>query len=270
MIEADPDGAVELFFDGVNVLETTATGATIGVGLADDAAATLDVGEENKSRGILNLFGNATGANGALINLHVGDAYDSVNEYFTLQVYQDDLTFSSEEGVQYMKFVGGASNKYVKLMYQGLAVVSTDADGLLMAASASIEFNPVPTNDVEWSGEMTTLQVDTNATGIGAALYMESDGNLDESDADAAATMPVRCLALEAGTGAGLKVLMRGFIRDDSWTWTVGGTIYASETTGEMTQTAPAGSGDQVQVLGFATHANRMYFNPEYTLIEVA
>jgi len=37
-----------------------------------------------------------------------------------------------------------------------------------------------------------------------------------------------------------------------------------------MTQTPPSDSGDQVQALGFATHADRMYFNPNSTVLEIA
>ena len=58
-------------------------------------------------------------------------------------------------------------------------------------------------------------------------------------------------------------------MRDDTWTWTVGGLIYVSTTTGTLTQTAPSGTGDQVQVVGYATHADRMYFNPSLVLVEV-
>ena len=111
--------------------------------------------------------------------------------------------------------------------------------------------------------------VDTNSVGISSALYMASDGNFDEADADAAATMPCSALALQSGTGV-KEVMTQGYITNYSWSWTVGGLIYASTTAGELTQTAPSGSGDQVQVVGFATHTDRIFFNPNYMLIEIA
>ena len=50
------------------------------------------------------------------------------------------------------------------------------------------------------------------------------------------------------------------------------GLIYLS-TTGTsgntLTQTAPSGSGDIVQILGVATHADRIFFNPSLTYAEV-
>ena len=117
-------------------------------------------------------------------------------------------------------------------------------------------------------GMIVTLTVDTNASGVGAPLYMASDGNYDVADADAAGTMPCTALALETDTGS-KKVLLVGYIRNDGWNWTVGGYIYVSTVAGALTQTAPTGSGDQVQIVGYATNADRMYFYPNIGTVEV-
>jgi hypothetical protein len=105
---------------------------------------------------------------------------------------------------------------------------------------------------------------------FGEVLYQKSDGKLWKSDADAFSTMPVIAMAAAVisadGTG---NVLKMGYVRDDSWNWTVGGLIFASTTGGALTQTAPSGSGDQVQALGYAYSADIMYFNPSMTVIEL-
>ena len=132
-----------------------------------------------------------------------------------------------------------------------------------------IELDPTPTSDDSGSGIMSTVTVDTNATGIGAALYVASDGNLDEADASAAATMPCSALALETGTGS-KKVLLLGYMRNDGWNWTPGGIIYVSDTAGGLTQTVVSGSGEQAQEVGIATHADRMFFNPSYAMVEMS
>ena len=132
----------------------------------------------------------------------------------------------------------------------------------------SVIWDPEPSTNLKATGDIATMQVDTNGTGFGAALYMASDGHYDEADADAAATMPCTVLALETGAGA-KKVLLKGFIRNDSWNWTPGALLYVSTTAGALTATKPAGSGDQVQVVGYATHADRIYFNPNYAIAEV-
>lgn len=118
-------------------------------------------------------------------------------------------------------------------------------------------------------GLVDSVTVDTNATGFRAALYMASDGNYDEADASATSTMPVTALAIDTGTGTGKTILLQGYIRDDTWAWTPGGLIYASETTGALTQTVPTTSGAQVQVVGWAKSADVMYFNPSLVLVEI-
>jgi hypothetical protein len=81
--------------------------------------------------------------------------------------------------------------------------------------------------------------------------------------------MPCQALALEAGTGT-KKVLKYGYMRNDGWNWTIGGLVYTSTALGELTQSAPSGSGDQVQIVGYAVSADVLFFNPNYSLVEIA
>lgn len=105
---------------------------------------------------------------------------------------------------------------------------------------------------------------------IGNLLYLKSDGEWYKADADAATTMPGMRIALEAkNDGEACKMLVYGWFRDDSFNWTVGGLVYASCTAGEMTQTAPSGTGDQVQGVGVAYHADKMFFCPSPVTAEV-
>lgn len=112
------------------------------------------------------------------------------------------------------------------------------------------------------------------AVAFGDVCYVAADGDLEFADADAAATMPGFAMALAAiNAAASGEWLLRGFARNDAWTWTPGGLIYVSvtATTGNtLTQTAPSGAGDQVQIVGIATHADRMWFNPSLVLVEIA
>jgi hypothetical protein len=127
-----------------------------------------------------------------------------------------------------------------------------------------------PGSDLTASGDTTTMNVTGNTVGIGSALYMTSGGDgLDEADADWFATMPCRVLALETGTGQDKSVLLKGFIRNDSWSWTPGLSVYVSTTVGTLTQTPPAGSGDQVQTVGWAHRSNVLYFDPDKTVVEI-
>lgn len=102
-------------------------------------------------------------------------------------------------------------------------------------------------------------------------VYFHSDGEWHKTDADAVATAEgMLAISLEAkNDGQVMNVALPGcFVRDDSWTWTVGGEIYLDTVTaGGLTQTAPSGTDDVVRVVGHATHANRMFFYPDQTII---
>ena len=121
---------------------------------------------------------------------------------------------------------------------------------------------------VNISGISSYGTVAANTTGLGAALFMNSDGNYEEADADDVATMPCVALALETGTG-NKKILLQGYITNESWTWTPGGLVYVSPDTGELTQTIPLTSGQQVQIVGYASGTNTVFFNPNLMLIEI-
>jgi hypothetical protein len=148
----------------------------------------------------------------------------------------------------------------------GGAVLLTEGSALDIATPL------LPTTDHTATG--LTAQMLAGGT-IGAFETVCIHTTTDEvviSDADAIATMPVIGIAPAAiaDTNTG-TILLQGFIRDDTWNWTLGGILYADNTTaGGMTQTAPSGSGDFVQVVGVALSADVVYFNPSLTMVEVA
>jgi len=77
--------------------------------------------------------------------------------------------------------------------------------------------------------------------------------------------------AATISAGASGSYLVLGIARDDTWAWTVGGLIYGTitGTTGNtLSQTAPTGANDVIQIMGVATHADRMFFNPQLVQIE--
>jgi len=144
-------------------------------------------------------------------------------------------------------------------VYNAVGMVLTDGD---------IQLQQAPSTDGDVSG-VTTSGTTANVTAVGQGLYMKSDGTWDLGKADADSTMPVEALSTTSSTGV-QKVLTYGFIRNDAWDWTPGGLVYASDATaGALTQTIPTANGSQVQIVGVATHADRMFFNPNYILTEL-
>ena len=102
--------------------------------------------------------------------------------------------------------------------------------------------------------------------------YIKSDGKLWKAKADVIATSSAICLALESkNADQACKVLLLGVVRDDDFAFTVGGLIYLSAATaGLLTQTAPSGEDNVIQILGVATHADRFLLNPQLVQVEYA
>mgnify|MGYP001327320960 CR=1 FL=1 len=104
-------------------------------------------------------------------------------------------------------------------------------------------------------------------------LYEGADGKWYLADADASATMPAMRMAVGSGVdGGAVNTITRGVVRNDSWTWTIGMPIYVSTTgtTGNtLTQTAPSGELDVIQIVGYAISSTTMYFAPSPITVEV-
>jgi len=129
--------------------------------------------------------------------------------------------------------------------------------------------NPAPTSDHTANGLKTTDTVGENVV-FGDLLYMKSDGKYWKADADQASLMPGVVMALETilADAAG-ALLHKGYVRDDTWSWTPGDILYAGNTAGSLQVPAPSGSGDQVQIVGYAVTADIIFFNPQLVMVEV-
>lgn len=124
----------------------------------------------------------------------------------------------------------------------------------------NIEWGTILTANSTYSGETMSVTVDTNSIGVGALLAQGADFHFDEADANSITSSYNLCLALEAGTGT-KKVLLKGQYCNTSWNWSYG-PIYASETTGLLTQSLPLTEDAVVAVVGWALSADTIYFSP--------
>lgn len=135
-----------------------------------------------------------------------------------------------------------------------------------------VHFDSTPA-DNKVSGTTATFTAAESLT-IGDVCYLNSAGKM--AKATAAAEGTARCVAIAAAgiTGDETGVfLLKGFFQCTGSfpTYTVGGAIYTPEGSGGApTQTAPSTDGDFVQVIGYATSADAIYFDPDNTIIEVA
>ncbi len=166
--------------------------------------------------------------------------------------------FSTDGGVTFtdaMKFIGDDGAGSGDFKADGTVPMTGNLD---LGGNSLIFINP--TANLTACGLIKTVTVDTNGVGVGAALCLSADGHFDEADADDPATLPCEAIALETGTGS-KKVLLWGYIKNTSWSFTVGGALYVSGTQGTLTQTAPA-SNKYTHVRGVAVAADTIKFAP--------
>ena len=136
----------------------------------------------------------------------------------------------------------------------------------------SICFDSVINVDHKSNGISMEVTVGNAGLGFMDCAYVDTAGKFASADASATGTMPVVAFHPH-GTKTEdevTRVIIQGIIRDDTWNWTIGGRLYVSETTGDLTQTAPSDDGDFIQVVGIALTADSIYFNPSLTTIESA
>lgn len=131
--------------------------------------------------------------------------------------------------------------------------------------------DPTPDSDTSYSGISANLTANENQA-FGDVCFMNSSGKMQLADADAIATASAigMCLGTVLANGT-VAYLLLGIARNDAWNWNPGSFVYLSTTgtTGNtITQTAPSGTDDVIQILGIALTADNIFFNPEITQIE--
>ena len=101
--------------------------------------------------------------------------------------------------------------------------------------------------------------------------YLKSDGKYWKADADAIATtegelvIVLETIAADA-TGDFLK---RGYLRNNSWSFTIGDILYVDTISGSVTTTRPNSIGDCVRRIGSVHKTNIIWFAPEWLVIEL-
>jgi len=106
----------------------------------------------------------------------------------------------------------------------------------------------------------------------GEIVYFKSDGKYWLADADSSSLMCAVAVALEnVAINTEGQFMIEGYYKNASFSWTVGSAapIYVSTTAGALTQTVPSGTGDQVQVVGYAIASDTVYFDFDSTVVEV-
>ncbi|MFH0753186.1 MAG: hypothetical protein V2A70_01315 [Candidatus Omnitrophota bacterium] len=275
---------------GIGTYEPSAKLEIVGFGLTTGTAFQIDNSLYTPKVTVLDNGNVGIGTTSPVAKLHIGagtpnvfDISKTTNAYIAGDLEVDGKVYG--DGSQLSNLPGSISGlttfsvpragSSTTIVDSGIYVDSNGNVGIgttvpvaKLDVVGDIGIQSSPASDLTAGGIISVMSVAANATGVGACLYMDSAGSWREAVASSASTMPCAALALETGTGQ-KKVLSQGYMRNDAWSWTVGGMIYVSTTTGALTQTAPSASGNQVQSVGVATNARRIMFNPNYVVAEI-
>ena len=182
----------------------------------------------------------------------------------------DNLYYTETE----VNTISGSLHDEISNIVSGISDIVDDTTpqlgGDLDTNGKNIVLDSTPASDHFSSGLISSMVCGETIV-FGNVGYLKSDGKLWLSSATSSTTMPVIAVALESGSANDSKQwLFNGFIRDESWDWTVGGVIYAATVSGSLTQTPVSATGNQAQAVGVALTQDTMLFNPSYVLVEVS
>lgn len=149
-------------------------------------------------------------------------------------------------------------------------VFTININGKPMGATIEDLFDSTLASDHSYSGLTLTLIAGESVV-FGDMVYMNwADKEVKIAKADSPATVPVIGVALESkDDGDACLVLIIGYIRDDSWDFTSAEVYLSDEIAGGVLSSPPEDSDEQIQKLGFAFHADKMFFNPSLTKDEI-
>jgi len=149
---------------------------------------------------------------------------------------------------------------------QGDIIVNSDIE---LGPSSRIQLDDTPTaSTASGSGTIVNWSV-SDATTAGTLYTVKTNGAWTPVDADNESTS-IGMLAIALSSNANLGMLLQGFFYKASHGFTIGLPLYISNTAGAFSTTRPTGTNDYVRIIGYATSANYIYFDPDKTWVQVA
>ena len=291
MINADAVTGAKIADDAVVTANITDANVTLAK-IANAAANTVIVRDANSS-GVLSakavtntqiLIGDGTGFTAAALSGDATMTNAGVVAIASGVIVDADVNASAAIAISKTALVAGTN---ISLSTNTLnvddAFLKNDADD---TTSGIVTVGGIVLSEAKHVNISTPLLGTTDHTFTGFSVQMLAGGAISAFDlvcihsttseivkADASAYATARAIGIapaaisDTATGT---ILLKGFIRDDTYNWTTGATLYLSETAGALTATAPTTDGAFVQAVGIALSPDVVYINPSMDVIEHA
>lgn len=155
----------------------------------------------------------------------------------------------------------------------GNVLTSDGTDWTSAAPATASTINLIPNPSAGGSNGIKIALTSTETQAIGDVCNIDVNGKAHLAKADAIANANTLVMATAAVSGSAANTyLVHGVLRlSSSPSWTVGGFVYLSTTgttTNTLTQTAPSGANNVIQILGVALAADTILFAPQLVQVE--
>jgi hypothetical protein len=187
------------------------------------------------------------------------------NQFYGFGVEAGKLVYSTANtGDDHVFYAGASSTSRNEL----IRIDGSNGD-IKLSPSSRIILDDTPTaSTASGSGTIVNWSV-SDATTAGTLYTVKTNGLWTPVDADNEATS-IGMLAIALSSNANLGMLLQGFFYKASHGFTIGLPLYISNTAGAFSTTRPTGTNDYVRIIGYATSANYIYFDPDKTWVQVA
>ena len=176
-------------------------------------------------------------------------------------------------------YVGRDGDNQIKFASDNTIVFevnNTDTLQIISTGTLDLQQNCILLDDTLGTDHDYSGIIDSDTVGesvvFGDLLYFDwTDVEWKKAKADAIGTTPCQRIALESkANGEACLMLVIGWIRDDSaFDFGASRIFLNDDVAGTCDDTAPAESGDQIQVVGIGTSADTMFFNPSIDVGEI-
>ncbi len=199
---------------------------------------------------------------------------DGLRQIYTMQDIIDSVGGGGGGGVSSLENLTGALNLTAGY---GMSITDNGSDTITIGTDLYGLFG------YDWEFSVAASQLVTVGTYEGSAVYFQPNGSVNRVagqvqvfssgtwSVSSASSVAGATGLLGIGTNVGVSRFVNGlmYMGSGAAPGSPGDVLYLSTTSGELTATAPTGSGEIVRVVGYNVDGDRIYFNPSADWIEI-
>ena len=221
---------------------------------------------------------NATAANSFLVSGSDPFAYAEKSLVNTAALLKDQFPQAiTDNHVITVDDAGAADDEYARFTANGLesrtaSEVYTNLLAQTLLENDAIKLDAALSEDGKYNGITRTGVAGATLAFGDSVYYAVADGRWELTDADQATTsrgLIGICVLAAANDGDATNILLIGMVRAAAFpSFTAGAPVYLSATDGDLTATAPSGTGDIIRCVGQAWTADELWFCPSPDFFE--